>query len=103
MSFPFPIVEKIKWVYPINIASAPNKLVETKLSEIDNESQLTSLVSFTQIYSQKHSSLKLEYERNISAIEKSLIERIESMKPIIRDWKPNIKICINMLSSYQSH
>ena len=55
MNIPFPLVEKIKWVYTPNVASVPNSLVDTKLSEIDNalfthESQLTSLASFTQVY-----------------------------------------------------
>jgi len=53
---------------------------ESKISEIDtalfsHESQLTSLMSLSQTYAQKNSSLKLEYERKVTTIEESLIEQ----------------------------
>ena len=70
--------------------------MDTKISEIDtalfsHESQLTSLASFSQTYAQKHSSLKLEYERKASTIEKFLIEQK------VRKLLPNLEAqCQNL-------
>ena len=55
-------------------------MVDAKITEFDtaffyHESQLASLMSFSQSYAQKHSSFKIEYERKVATIEKSLIDQ----------------------------
>jgi len=55
MNIPFPVIEKIKWVYLPNTTSIMNNIVDAKISEIDialfsHESQLMSLTSFSQTY-----------------------------------------------------
>ena len=102
MNINFPIVKKIKWVYPPNVASVHNSFVDTKLSKIDSalfthESQLTSLDSFTQVYARKHPSLKLEYERKIFAIEKSLIDQNNKLETTVKEWKHSVRIYTNIL------
>jgi len=76
MNIPFPIIEKINLLHPPNITSISNNILDAKnkwniyhtFLQWDPADELT-------FFTQKHSSLKLEYEKKASMIEKSLIEQ----------------------------
>ena len=67
MYYPIPIVNTIKWIFPLSSRQTPppNYLVDSKFAEVNNslcdhEPQLFNLVTFSQLYTQKYSMLKLE-------------------------------------------
>ena len=70
------VIEKIKWVYPPpNPSLPPSNLIDNKLKEFynvitDYESRLTNFTIFSQVYAQRHATLKFKYEQKVVLLKK---------------------------------
>ena len=91
MHYPIPLIDAIKLVFQPshNQTFPPNNLIETKLDEMNNalyahETQITDLVSFSELYTQKYLMLKHEYEQKILDIEKTLNDQLTSIETQVR-------------------
>ena len=91
---PVPVIDKIRWVYPpTNPTLPPNNLVDDKIRELNDtvtnhKARLSSVTTFSQMYAQKHATLKFEYEQKVITLERTIADNKQGYKIFfLNDWK----------------
>jgi len=61
----------------LNPTLPPNNLIDNKIRELndtttDHEAQLSSVIAFSQIYFQKHATIKFEYEQKVITLKRTI-------------------------------
>ena len=81
MNWAVPIIEKVRWIYPpppptnsplIHTLEGRYKFLND--NQENHSAQLTNLTTFTQVYANRYSSFKHEYEQKIIMFERNLAE-----------------------------